>query len=191
MGLLTLIRKGIFSEETRFRAAVSESVAQKIGSAVNFINFRQFDEKSFRANGPYGDAAVFPVIGLDGLYVLPFDAEIFGYFMYNEYPGTGGTTEFDVKLATTSGGTFTSIFSVTPKINSTASAETFCLGYIVTETTTTQIYTVNPSPPTGVTVGTFTSVPFQVNAGDAIRVDVISGMPSAQNGGLVLLHRPR
>lgn len=191
MALLPPDRKNIFGEETRYRAAVSESVAQKMGSSQNFINLRQFDEKSFRANGPYGQVVTTPVLGLDGLYVFQFNAEIIGYFMWNLTAGLSGTTELDVKRATVSGGAFTSIFSVTPKIDSTAGDDTFFLGYDITENSTTQVFTPNPTPPTGVTVGTFSMAPFPINAGDAIRTDILSVMPGAEDCGLVLLHRPR
>lgn len=184
-------RLDIQQEESRFRFAVSESIAFKLGSSINFVNHRQFDQKEFFLNGPYGEVASPPVLGLDGLYVFPFDAEIINIATFNLVNGSSGTTELDVKLATTSGGAFTSMFATTPKIDSSAGDNAFFLAYIIADIPTGQSWTPNPSLPTGTSGGILTSVPFPVSAGNAIRVDLLDRMPGAENCGLIIHHRPR
>lgn len=191
MSDVTPVRTNVPLPGSQFLAAVSEYIAQSIAGSINFINSFQYDEKEFFLNGPYGQVVSVPVLGLDGLYVFPFNAEIINYAMFNLVAGSSGTTALDIKRATSSGGTFTSIFSVTPKIASTATANTYFLGYTITKVSIGQSWAVNGSPPTGVTIGTFTSVPFNVSAGDAIRVDLTDRMPAAQNCGLVVHFRPR
>ncbi len=183
-------RLNIQIEESRFRYAVAESVIQKIGAAINLINKRQFQQKEFFLNGPYGQVAVTPQNGLDGLYVFPFAAEIINVAMFNLDAGSAGTTELDVKRATSSGGAFTSIFTTTPKITSAAGANTFFPAYVIADATAGQTFTPNPSLPTGCSGGILSTVPFQVNQGDAIRVDILSSMTGGQNAGLIIFHRP-
>lgn len=192
MAQLPSTRYRIFSEETQFRAAVSESMAQKMGSQLNFVTNRQHDEMRFKLNGPYGDVAVVPQLNLDGIYVFPWDAEIWQIAMTNATPGSSGTTEIDVKRATVSGGAFTSIFSTTPKIASTAAANSFLLSYTVTDSSTSQTWVTNATPPTGCTPGVFAGgAPYLVNAGDAIKVDLLAIMLAAAGASLTIFHRPR
>ena len=120
-------RKQIQVEETRFRYAVSESMIQRIGKAINFINLRQHNTKQFFINGPYRISNP-PVTGVDGLIGVEFDIEIIDVFMFNLVAGSSGTTELDIKYATTPSGTFTSIFSTTPKIQHTAGNNVWVFG---------------------------------------------------------------
>lgn len=185
------LRKLIFIPGAQFRSAVSEELIQRLSETLNLISMRQYDQKEYFLNGQYGTIGTVPQLGVDGLYVVPFNMEIINYSMFNLVPGVSGTTELDIKRATTSGGAFTSLFSVTPKISSAAAANTFFLGYTITDISTGQSWAPNASPPTGVTIGTFTSIPLSLNAGDALRVDILNRMPSAQNCGLVVNFRPR
>lgn len=180
----------IFEEGVRFRSAVSEEVAQRLGSSLNQVALYQYDTKDFFLNGPYGDVGVVPTLGLDGLFVFPFDSEIINIAMFNLVAGSSGTTELDIKMATTSGGAFTSIFSTTPKISSAASSNAFFLCYTITQIATGQSWALNGSPPAGVTVGSLTSVPLSVPAGTALRIDLMAKMTDAENCGLMIFHRP-
>jgi len=172
---LSAIKKFIQAEEVKYKAAISEVTARKMGQMMNFLGRRLHETKRFDLNGPYYVAAD-PQIGVDGLSGFEFDAEIFNIWIFNLVPGSSGTTELDLKRATTPGGTFTSIFSVTPKVSSAAAANTWCkIGDTVT----------------GCTAPVLTSFPFNVNAGDVLRLDKLNSMPGAQNCGLLVHYRPR
>ena len=108
---------------------------------------------------------------------MPFNAEIIKVISYNMVAGTSGTTELDIKRATSSGGSFTSIFAITPKFSSAAASNVW-----------TDEGTVIPTQP-GVTKPVLTSV--NLNANDALRFDIITAMPDAQNCGILIMYRPR
>jgi hypothetical protein len=190
VSIITPDRKLIFFEASQFRGAVSEDMIQRQGAISNQNALFQFDVLHYLCNGAYGDVTTIPFTGLDGLYIFPFKMEIINVAIFSNIPGSSGTTELDAKLATSSGGTFTSIFSVTPKVASTASAFAYALSYDITLGTSNQIWTLNATPPTGVTVGQLTSVPLVVDAGDALRVDILGVMPGAENAGLIIYFRP-
>lgn len=191
MSLVIPERKLIYYEGSQFRSAVSEDLVQRQAATSNLISLYQYDVLEYKINGPYGDAATLPILGLDGLYIFPFKMEIINVAIFNEVAGSSGTTEVDVKKATASGGPFTSIFSTTPKINSTASAEAYALSYNITLTPTTQVFNPNLTPPTGVTPGVLNGgAPYVMNPGEALRVDLLQGMPGAQNAGLTIYFRP-
>jgi len=168
-------RKNIQIEETQHRGAVSESLGQKLGGSINLINDRQYDTKPYFLNGPY--SIIGATNAVDGLYIPAFDLEIFDVAMFNITAGSGGTTELDVKKATTPGGAFSTIFSTTPKVTSSAAASTWVrVGDTVT----------------GWTAPILTTSPFNVDAGDALRLDLISAMTGGpENCGLILYYRPR
>lgn len=166
----------IQTESVRFRSAVSESLLQTVGKMANFLGKRNHQEKQFFINGPYGIATV-PATALDGLTFFQFDAEIIDVWAYNIIAGSSGTTEMDIKIADL-GGSFTSIFSTTPKFASTASNNSWVdASGIVT-------------PGTGVTAPVLSVT--NVDAGQALRFDLITkqgGDP--QNCGIVIHYRPR
>ncbi len=174
--LVAALRKLIYVEGARARGAASEELIQRLASTSNFHALYQFDTKAFFLNGPYGIVAG-AQDAVDGLFVFPFNCEIFDVAMFNITAGSGGTTELDVKRATASGGAFTSIFSTTPKIASSAGANA---------------YVRVGGSGTGLTAPILSSSPFQVNQGHAVRLDIVtkqSGSPA--NCGLLLFFRPR
>lgn len=173
-------RKNIQVEETRFKYAVSESWAQKIGKSINFINDKQHSEKQFFLNGRYA-AADIPFLGADGLCIFNYDAEILNVYAFNLEAGGGGTTELDIKRTTASGGAFTSIFSTTPKIASTAG---------------NWAYVGIGDSGTGLTAPVFASVNdndcFEVDAGDALRFDILTAQSDRPRScGVIVHYRPR
>lgn len=183
------IRKLIFSAGVQFRTAVSEELAQRLGAQLNFHALKQYDVKEFFLNGRYNTRG--PQNTLDGLYIFPFDAEIINVGIFHTEPGVSGTTEIDLKIATTSGGSFTSIFTTTPKFDSAAVAGTFALCYDIATPVTGQTFTPGTAP-AGTTLGVMSSVPFQVDAGDAIRIDLLQVMVGAPRGtGALVYFRPR
>lgn len=173
-------RKNIQVEETRFKYAVSESWSQKIGKSINFINYYQHSEKQFFLNGRYA-AIDLPMLGVDGLCIFNFNAEIFNAYAFNLEAGTGGTTELDIKRATTSGGSFTSIFSTTPKIAYNAGNFVWVgIGETGTGLTAPVFSTVNDDGNV------------EVNAGDAIRFDILTAQTTRPRScGIILHYKPR
>lgn len=176
MALLADEKNFIDTNETKYRAAVSEATAQKMGKMMNFIGHRSHEIKEFFINGRYGGASA--QNGLDGLAIFQFDAEIFNIYIFGNVQGSGGTTELDIKHASDPGGAFTSIFSTTPKITSSASNFSWIgIGDTVS----------------GCTAPVLTSSPdsYEVSAGDAIRIDLISAQTgNAENCGIIVHYRP-
>jgi hypothetical protein len=161
--------------EVKYRAAVSEATFSKIGSMINFIGHRTHEKKDFFINGPYKNGA--GTLGADGICIFEFDAEIFAVYMFNNIAGSGGTTELDIKKQATSGGAYSTIFSTTPKIASTAG-------------NWARVGTGESG--TGLTAPVLTSTPLNVSEGEALRLDIISvqtGNP--QNCGIIIHYRPR
>lgn len=181
MPVIAPIRKNIFEEDVRFRASVSEAVGNKIGSSVNFINERQYDVKNFFINGNYGIMSAYPQLSVDGRCWFQNDAYITGILVYSDVPGSSGTTELDIKKSSDGGFSWASIFSTTPKFNSTASGLRHCVVDYVGATSVT---------PTGFTAPILITNNF--NAGDVLRVDIIQKMAGTpQNCGILLHFRPR
>lgn len=174
---VTPARNMIYYEGSQFRNAVSEDLIQRLGSSINFINNYQYSEKQFFLNGPYSNLPSYPQTFSDGLVFFQYDAEIVNVFAFSITKGVSGTTELDVKRATSSGGAFTSIFSTTPKFTSACSNNVW-----------TDSAGLTPVQ-TGITRPVLATV--NLNAGDALRVDLISAMQSAYNTGLVIIYRPR
>lgn len=168
----------INSLEVKYAAGVSEATWRKIAGMINFIGHKTHQEKNFQINGNYGGLqGLYPINAIDGLAFFEFDAEIFNVWVYSIVPGTSGTTEIDLKVKPKASGTFTSIFSTTPKVTSAAAAYSFFeLG----------------DTGTGITSPVLDGgTPYQVNAGDAIRLDLISAMVAAEHCGVVIHYRPR
>jgi len=164
----------IQTEETSFRFAVSESLAQKLGKSANFILNRNYQEKAFRINGGYNTLTL-PFNQIDGYAFFQYNALILDAWLYVQTAGSGGTTELDIKLATSSGGAFSTIFSTTPKITSAAGNNKFIhVGSVIANTTAPVLSTTN------------------VDAGSAIRCDIIAAQTGTVDGcGLVIHYRPR
>lgn len=180
-------------QETRYKAAVSEAVAQKLAGAANFINLYQFDVKIFSLFGPYSRASL-PQLGAGGIYYFPFAAEIVNVVQYIDTPGTSGTTEVDVKKSSNGGASWASIFSTTPKISSAAGSTRFAPSYDITEDLSIAAGQSwgNHSQPTGFTQGILSGgAPYNLAAGDGIKLDLIQAAAGANNYQLLIFHRPR
>lgn len=177
--MVTPAKKIAYLPGFQFRAAASEELVQRLAATNNFIVLYEHSEKRFDLNGNY-NLAPLPFLGADGFGFFEFDAEIFDVWMYVQTAGSGGTTELDIKLASTSGGAFSSIFGTTPKIASTAGDNSWTH--------------VGGSAGTGFTIPIFSGggSTFNVNAGDAIRCDIVQAQTGTVNGaGLVVHYRPR
>jgi hypothetical protein len=180
MSDITARRINLQIEEMRYRASVSEATMTRVGSAVNFINTKQYDSRGFFLNGPYGQN-ISTTGPLDGAWGVLFDCEIIGVMAFNIVDGSSGQTIFDVRRFTATNTGNTSIFSQKPVINSTALGN----AYVFVDTLN-NIVLENPA---GTTVPILSTT--QLNAGDMLVFRLDDYMLQAQNCGLILYYRPR
>lgn len=191
MADITPLRVNLPLPGTQFRSAVSEFLIQSLGESINFINYFQHSEKQFFINGPYGTVVTsFPVAAVDGLVVWNFNAQLISAWMFNIVAGSSGTTELDIKVATSSGGSFSSIFTTTPKIQSTAGNNAWVGN--PTQISVGGSYTPpSYTAPAHTTAPVFnTSITNSIAAYSAMRLDLISAQSGAENTGILLHYRP-
>ena len=198
MAELPAERNNIYEEETRFKAAVSEAVGQKLGKSINFINMRQFDQQEATAAGRYGEVIAALVAAGSASYpfefckryVAPVNMEIMGIAIQTGTVGSSSTTTFDIHLISANGATDDgTVFSVKPAVTSAATSNRFG-GYFYDPVDGSTV--TFGSTPTGVTLGTFSSLPFPVDQGEALRFDIDAVMAGTPQGiSLTLFMRPR
>lgn len=177
--LIPDLRKFVVGLEVKNASSVSEATWRKIGGMINFLGHRTHQEKNFRVNGNYGllPPTSYPVNAIDGLHFFEFDAEIFNIWTYNFKKGVSGITELDLKVKPKGSGSFTSILSTTAKIGPTAPDETW---FEIGDTGT------------GIAAPVLDGgVPYNVNRGDAIRMDLLQAMAEGEHCGMVIHFRPR
>lgn len=172
-------RQDIDTQDVAFKASVSSAVGSKIAGSINFINNRQYDSHSFNYNGRY--ALGVGVVGADGIFPILFNMEIVGLTMFNRVSGTTGTTELDIEWLNGSNSNQGSIFSTTPKIDSTSSN----YSYLIRD----ELSNTNVELPTGATAPAFSKTSF--DAGDALFCQIVSAMSDAQDCSLLIHFRPR
>jgi hypothetical protein len=177
MAEITPSRKVIEQEDTAYRRSVSEAILTKFGAQSNFINTYQNDIKEWKLNGSYSVAT--GLTFFDGVASFFWNSEIVGIFFYNGQSGSSGTTEFDIIWKNKAGADQGSIFSTTPKINSTSANETIGYKNLITTTETS---------PTGVTLPVFSKTEFL--EGESLYLKLNSSMVSANNCGLTIFYRP-
>jgi len=164
----------IQQEETKFRAAVSESTLSRVGANSNFINMYQANLREFMVNGPYGQAVV-PHFGAESIIRFPFNWELIDLYIATGNLTTGaGTTELDIKWKPFSSGSYASVFSTTPKFTSAAATfETCGIG----------------QAKTGFTAPILSRTNF--DAYDQIRFDILGAVAEGEGCGIGLIFRPR
>lgn len=164
----------IQQEETKFRAAVSESTLSRVGATANFINLYQGNLREFMINGPYGTIAT-PNLGVDGIIRFPFNWEIVDLYIYaGEITSGTGTTDLDVKWKPFASGSYATIFSTTPKFTSSATPFETC-GIAQTKT--------------GFTAPILSKTLFDAN--DQLRIDLIGAINTGVGCGIGFTFRPR
>lgn len=118
------------------------------------------EEHAWELNGVYTGIA-YPFNNIDSIFFAPYNITIQSVWIYSGTSGSSGTTEFDLKVAT-SGGSFTTILSTTGKIASTAASTVWTdSGAII-------------ASQTGVTKPVISTA--AILAGQAIRFDLIQSM---------------
>jgi len=115
------------------------------------------NEIRFLANGSYRVGN-----GVDGSTVLPYNYQIINVYASSDTVGTSGTTELDIEVQSSPGGTWTSIFSTTPKFTSSSVSGAY-----------TQVLPVPPAQ-TGVTAPVISTA--TITAGSRIRMNILQAM---------------
>lgn len=170
-------RELLNEEDTAYKRSVSEIIMSRFGATNNFIAKYQTDYISFFLNGSYGVAT--GLVGYDGAYTGFYNFEIVGISIWNGISGSSGTTDLDVHWIDQSGVDQGSIFSVTPKIDSTSADAT--RGFRNLETN-------NDYTMTGVTLPTLSKSTFL--EGETLYLVVNGAMTEAKNAALTLNVRP-
>jgi hypothetical protein len=117
-------------------------------------------EHSWELNGIYSNLT-YPLLNIDSVFFAPYDVTILSVWIYSGTAGSGGTTEFDLQVAS-SGGPFATILSTTGKITSAAASGVWTdSGAVI-------------GAQTGVTKPVISTS--TITAGQAIRWDLISSM---------------
>lgn len=171
---ITGARYNIQVDEVKYSAAVSESTFNKIGGSINFINNKQYKHFEFGfslcvgyATNPTYNLFTAP-LDISDLEQFPHNSEIVGITLQHNVSGSGGTTELDIKWASSNSGSFASIFSTTPKVTSAAAANS-------------QFDTFgNATTPSGCTVPVLSKSTFA--AGDVLKCRAVSLQSGFPNG---------
>ena len=130
-------------------------------------------EHSWELNGLYG-SLTFPLTNIDSIFLVPYNINILSVWIYSGTAGSAGTTEFDLKVATTSGGAFSSILSTTGKITSAAASTVWTdSGSVV-------------GSQTGITKPVLSTT--AISAGSAIRWDLIQSMTGPQDARIKIFY---
>lgn len=185
------IRQTIPIPGSQYLSAVSENLVQSVAGLNNFLAYFQHSEKQFFLNGGYSLVAA-PQTGVDGLAVFEFNAQIIDVWMFNMTAGTSGTTTLDCLVATSSGGTFSSIFTTTPSISYQAGNNVWVGA--VNPTLIGNQYSPSPSyaAPANTTQPVLNAtITNSIAAWSAIRVDMLAAQAGGQNCGLLVHYRPR
>jgi hypothetical protein len=133
-------------------------------------------QKTFvmKINGQYNDSVFVPSNSVDGFWIAPNNIQITNVFIYAETIGSSGTTALDLKVKPFLSGAFTSIFLTTPKVASTASANSWC---------------GEGDSVTGCTAPVLSSSPFAVAAKSALRLDLVTAMAgNPKDCGLIVVY---
>ena len=136
-----------------------------VPSGVNYS--RPF---SWQANGTYRLGN-----GVDNMFIAPYNITVNSVWIFSGTAGTSGTTEYDLKVATTSGGAFATILSTTGKVTSAAASNVWTdSGSVI-------------GAQTGVTKPIVSTT--AIAAGSAIRFDLIQAMVAGQNAEIVIWYQ--
>lgn len=155
------VKQTIQIESSQTRDPVGESLVQALGGDVNILLLSETYSHTWKMNGPIKQFN--GQLGVDGIFSFRkgYTYEIIDVIMYGETMGASGTVEIDLKYSTFPSGTWTSIFSTTPKITSSAAAYTTIGVGDTVSGATAPILTSAPNP-------------LAMSAKTRIRMDIIS-----------------
>jgi hypothetical protein len=175
---ITAARANIQTEETDYNSAVSESVLQKVGGSINFINDRQNKAYDFKFLGPFRPISG----GEDGVRSVVFDIQIVAISGYIRLSGSSGTTTVDLHSITGS----TDNGSILDTKLSITSAATDGIAFY------TNYLDASSSGGTGITLPTFAAATNRnLSQGDALRIDLDDNATSAYDLSINIHYRPR
>lgn len=163
--------------DVSYKRALSESLLARMSATNNFIGKYQTDYVSFFLNGSYSVSS--GLFGYDGAYTGFYNFEVVGIQIWNAISGISGTTAIDIHWINQAGVDQGSIFSITPKIDSTSSNGT--RGF-------RNLETGNDYTMTGVTLPVLSKSQFL--EGETLYMVINSAMAQAQNCAITLNIRP-
>lgn len=174
MTMVTPERILIQQEETRFRAAVAESLMSRVAATANHIALYQANVREFSINGPYGSGVV-PQFGVDCIMRFPFAWELIDAYIWagDVVDGTG-STELDIKWKPFSGGSYQSIFSTTPKFDTNA----------------VEFFTCGVGQANGGFIAPVLSKTL-FDPYDQLRLDILQAISNGEGCGIGIVFRPR
>jgi hypothetical protein len=134
MAQITPERFLIQQPSTAPQAAVSEDTMSKIGASINHAVTNIVMIQRCVIQGPYNLFAP-PNETIDGIFSYPFNFSIIDLILSSgPFNGTSGTLELDIKWRPQNTGSWTSIFSTTPKFDASLVGDktSIALGQTVT-----------------------------------------------------------
>ena len=177
MADVTPSRNTIVTNEVDFKSGASESMFFRIAAQNNFINKYQHTSKEFFLNGAYRTSLL--STGVDGLHVFQGNSEIVGITLYSLISGSSGTTTLDVHWFDAPSSDQGTIFSTKPSFSSSSLNDS----YIVKD-----LLDSNDINPVGTILPVLSKTTFL--KGEALRVDLDSGMIGGQSCGMIINFRP-
>lgn len=175
---ITAALNTIQTEETQFRASLSENMFQRVGAVTNQLTGKYFLNHEFNLNGSYGLAV--GLDGADGSFSLPFDFEITAFYYRIGAVGTGGTSTIDLHEFSAAGADAGTIFSTKASVDTSAADNSMTMFDVINSNTI--------SNPTGHTLAVLSKTAF--TAGEQIMVQVDEAMGGARDFNFVLFYRP-
>lgn len=164
----------IYEEDVQFSTSVSEAVAGKLASTLNYV-LNYFDTYTFGVSGGVFSSLTTPYTFSGTLENLRADSEFYEVSFFLEETGSGGSTEFRIERQLAAGGGWTNVFSSNLVITSAAAdGVTFS--------------TNDPSYPTGVSGGSISIGTYSKN--DKLRWVLVSAATGAQNLSIKITLRP-
>lgn len=122
------------SEDSLAKKKIKASALMSGGGSAYIIH-------TFKANGWFSTGT-----GIDGIFVLPFDAVLKNVIISQEVTGSSGNTTIDIKRKDQGSGSFATIFSTVPSINFAAGSNAWVMiGQTVANTTAPVLTTPNLS----------------------------------------------
>ena len=179
MAEITAAKNNIQQEEVQYKAAISEATFTKIGGSINHINTYQNNYFEFgllrgvssSGSPTYNVGLSLPAVISDA-ETFPDAAEIYKITVTHGTIGSSSTSELDIQWAAFGSASWASIFSTTPKVTTTATAD--------------NAYVTGLATPTGYTAPVLSKSTFA--AGDKLRCRLVSSMGGSPNGFLIRLY---
>lgn len=182
MADITPAKSNIQSEAVAYKSAVSEATFTTIGAAINHINTYQNNYFEFgflkgvvsTGSPTYNQGFSLPLTISDA-ETFPDAAEIYKITFTHGTIGSSGTSELDIQWAAFGSASWATIFSTTPKVASTATAD--------------NAYVTGLATPTGYTAPVLSKSTFA--AGDKLRCRFVSSMAGSPDNFMIkLFFRP-